>query len=106
MPLFRNRSTNVRELNRYGIIFFRSENPNVWLQKYENVVTERIKLIKPVLWKQGFCVITEDRLPNGEIVRYVLLLYDEKRTENFLSFVEGTSEFIVKCFRLFASNFN
>lgn len=68
-----------------------SDNPSLWLQKYESVVTERIKLIHPVIRKQGFCVNTEDRLATGENVRYVMLLYDEKRTENFLSFIRGTN---------------
>ncbi len=71
-----------------------SENPATWLQKNDSVNTDKIKLIQPIYWKQGFCIDVDDCSSYNPNTKYLMLLYDEKRTENFLSFVRGWYLFI------------
>lgn len=72
-----------------NLFFDFSENPEKWMQKFENVNIEKIKLIQPILWKQGFCIEVEDRTSSGDNMKYVMLLHDDERTNSFLSFIRG-----------------
>lgn len=69
------------------VLYF--SDPSNWLQKYDSMNTEKIKLIQPVYWKQGFCVDVEDRTTSTGLIKYLCLLYDKKRTDNFLTFIKG-----------------
>lgn len=71
------------------MFFFFQSDPENWLQKFDSFNKDKIKLIQPILWKQGFCIEVEDRPAPVVTLKYVCFLYDENRTDNFLSHVRG-----------------
>ncbi|XP_065212364.1 serine/threonine-protein kinase 11-interacting protein isoform X2 [Planococcus citri] len=72
------------------------DDPSNWLQKFDSHGTDKIKLIQPILWKQGFSIEVEDRSISALPLKYICLLYDESRTDNFLSHIKDLGIIHVK----------